>query len=163
VLEPGFDWRNNFLLFLKGQNLRNMYSRVRAFIPAGPVDETTSKIIESIDTLMVGGKSTNILLSMQMNRALKCTTKVSNIPLIGKVNFDIDFHTGFGLSDLQRVKADGVKTRMYGVSTSIGGVESIVVDSSQMNMKVGMVTVPIDFKSSAPGGRGPKVDEVLCR
>jgi hypothetical protein len=100
---------------------------------------------------------------MQMNKALKCTTKISNIPVLGNVNFDIDFLAGFGLSNLVRVKADGVKTNMYGVSTSIGKVENIEVDAKQMSMKIGMVTVPIEFKPAAPGGRGPRIDNVSCR
>jgi hypothetical protein len=163
VLEPGFDWRNNLHILLKGRNLRNIYARIKSYIPAGPADETTRMIIESTDTLMVGGASSNILLSMQMNKPLKCTTKISNVPILGNVNFDIDFLAGFGLSNLARVKADGVKTNMYGVSTSIGKVESIEVDAKQMNMKVGMVTVPIEFKPSAPGGGGPRIDNVFCR
>lgn len=163
VLEPGFDWRNNLHILLRGRNLRNIYARIQSFIPKGPADETTRKIIESTDTLMVGGASSNILLSMQMNKALKCTTKISNIPVLGNVNFDIDFLAGFGLSNLVRVKADGVKTNMYGVSTSIGKVENIEVDAKQMSMKIGMVTVPIEFKPAAPGGRGPRIDNVSCR
>ena len=162
VLEPGFDWRNNLHILLKGRNIRNIYSRISSFVPAGPADETTRKIIERTDTFMVGGASSNILLSMQMNKPLKCTTKIANVPILGSVSFDIDFMAGFGLSNLVRVKADGVKTNMYGVSTSIGKVESIEVDAQQLNMKVGMVTVPIEFKSPAPGGRGPRVEEVIC-
>jgi|GEM_PF-660427 len=162
VLEPGFDWRNNLHILLKGRNIRNIYSRISSFMPKGPADETTRKIIERTDTLMLGGASSNILLSMQMNKPLKCTTKIVNVPILGSVSFDIDFLAGFGLSNLARVKADGVKTNMYGVSTSIGKVESIEVDAQQLNMKVGMVTVPIEFKTSAPGGRGPRVEEVIC-
>ncbi|MBM3383163.1 MAG: hypothetical protein FJY29_12100 [Betaproteobacteria bacterium] len=163
VLEPGFDWRKNLHILLNGRNLRNIYARIQSFIPEGSADETTRKIIENTTTFMVGGASSDILISMQMSKPLKCTTKISNIPVLGNVNFDIDFLAGFGLSDLVRVKSDGVKTSMYGVTTSIGRVENIEVDAKQMRMKIGMITVPIDFKPSAPGSGGPRIDAVLCR
>lgn len=162
VLEPGFDWRNNLHILLKGRNIRNIYSTISGFIPEGPADATTRKIIENTDTLMLGGASSNILLSMRLVKPLKCKTKITNVPVLGSVNFDIDFAAGFGLSDLVRVKSDGVKTNMYGVTTSIGRVEHLEVDSKQLNMKVGMVTVPIEFKPAAPNGRGPRVDSVEC-
>ena len=163
VLEPGFDWRNNLHILLKGRNLRKIYATVSSFIPEGPADETTRTIIENIDTFMVGGASSNILLSIQMIKAIKCKTKITNVPILGNINFDIDFAPGFGMSDLVRLKSDGVKTNMYGVSTSIGRVDHVEVDAKQINMKVGMVTVPIEFKPSTPAGRGPRVEDVVCQ
>lgn len=163
VLEPGFDWRKNFSVFLKGANLNNIYNRVKMFIPAGPGDETTRQVIANTDLFMVGGASSNILLSMQMRGPLKCTAKVRNIPILGSINFDINFMKGFGLSDLERVKADGVKTKVYGVSTSIGTIEYIEVDAKQMRMRVGAFTIPIDFVPAQPGGKGPSVDDVKCQ
>ena len=163
VLEPGFDWRRNLSILLKGKNLNNIYNRIKAFIPEGPADETTRQVIANTDTFMVGGESTNILLSMQMRNPLKCTLKVRNIPILGSIDFDINFMRGFGLSDVQRVKADGVKTNVYGISTSIGTIQYVEVDASQLKLRVGAVTVPIDFKPAAPGGRGPAVDNVVCQ
>lgn len=163
VLEPGFDWRNNLHILLKGNSLRDVYSRIARFIPEGPADETTKKVIENTNTLMVGGASSNILLSMQMGKPLKCTLKVSRVPVLGSVNFDIDFLAGFGLSDLKRVKNDGVRTNVYGVTTSLGRVESIEVDSKQLSLKLGVLTIPIEFKPSGPNARGPQIDDVVCR
>lgn len=163
VLEPGFDWRTNFNILLKGNSVRSVYSRIAKFIPAGPADETTKKVIENTNTLLVGGASSNILLSMQMGKPLKCTLKVSHVPILGSVNFDIDFLSGFGLSDLIRVKSDGVKTNVYGVTTSLGRIESIEVDAKQLNLKLGVLTIPIEFKPSGPNARGPRIDDVLCR
>lgn len=163
VLEPGFDWRRNFNILLKGNSVRSVYSRIANFIPEGPADATTKKVIENTNTLLVGGAASNILLSMQMGKPLKCTLKVSHVPILGNVNFDIDFLSGFGLSDLVRVKSDGVKTNVYGVTTSLGRIESIEVDAKQLNLKLGMLTIPIEFKPSGPNARGPKIDDVLCR
>jgi hypothetical protein len=163
VLEPGFDWRKNLSILLKGNNLNNIYNRIKEFIPEGPADETTRQVIANTDILMVGGASTNILLSMQMRNPLKCTAKVRNIPILGTIDFDINFMRGFGLSDVQRNKADGVKTNVYGISTSIGTIQSVEVDAQQLRLRVGAVTVPIDFKPAAPGGRGPAVDSVVCQ
>lgn len=162
VLEPGFDWRHNLSILLKGGNLNNIYNRIKEFIPEGPADDTTRQVIANTDLFMVGGVSSNILLSMQMRKPLKCTAKVRNIPILGSVNFDINFLKGFGLSDLQRIKADGVKTKVYGVSTSIGTIESIEVDAKQMRLRLGAFTIPIDFVPAQPGGRGPAVDDVRC-
>jgi len=163
VLEPGFDWRKNLSILLKGNNLNAIYNRISKFIPEGPADETTRQVIANTDIFMVGGVSSNILLSMQMRKPLKCTAKVRNIPILGSINFDINFLKGFGLSDLQRIKADGVKTKVYGVSTSIGTIESIEVDAKQLRLRVGAFTIPIDFVPTQPGGRGPAVDHVACQ
>lgn len=162
VLEPGFDWRHNLSILLKGGNLNNIYNRIKEFIPEGPADDTTRQVIANTDLFMVGGVSSNILLSMQMRKPLKCTAKVRNIPILGSVNFDINFLKGFGLSDLQRIKSDGVKTKVYGISTSIGTIESIEVDAKQMRLRLGAFTIPIDFVPAQPGGRGPAVDDVRC-
>ncbi|MEY4066086.1 MAG: hypothetical protein RIR26_2294, partial [Pseudomonadota bacterium] len=163
VLEPGFDWKRNLQIMLKGSNLRNIYSIISPFIPQGPADETTRKIVENTDTLMVGGASSNILLSMQMRNPLKCTLNIQNVPVLGSVDFEINFLAGFGLADLHRVKTDGVRTNVYGVSTSIGRIEFVDVDSKQLSLKIGVVTVPIEFKPSAPSGRGPRLDNVQCQ
>ncbi|MFZ9518858.1 MAG: hypothetical protein ACO3A4_00105 [Silvanigrellaceae bacterium] len=163
VLEPGFDWRKNLSVFLKGNNLNNIYNRIREFVPEGPGDETTRQVIANTDTLMVGGASSNILLSMQMRSPLKCTVKVRNIPILGTIDFDINFLRGFGLSDVQRFKADGVKTNVYGITTSIGTIQYVEVDAQQLRLRVGAITVPIDFKPAAPGGKGPAVDNVVCK
>ncbi|NBX18382.1 MAG: hypothetical protein EBR09_13560 [Proteobacteria bacterium] len=162
VLEPGFDWRKNLNIFLKGTNLNNIYNRISKFIPEGPADDTTRQVIGNTDVFMVGGVSSNILLSIQMKKALKCTAKVRNIPILGSLDFDINFLKGFGLSDLQRIKADGVKTRVYGISTSIGNIDNIEVDSKQLRMRVGAFTIPIDFVPAQGNGRGPAVDGVKC-
>jgi hypothetical protein len=162
VLEPGFDWKRNLHIFLKGINLRNIYSIISPYIPKGPADETTRRIVESTDTLMVGGATSNILLSMQMKNPLSCILNIKNVPVLGSVDFEINFSAGFGLTDLHRVKADGVRTNMYGVTTSIGRVEFLEVDSKQLTLKMGVVTVPLEFKPSAPSGRGPQLDNVQC-
>ena len=162
VLEPGFDWRKNLNIFLKGTNLNNIYNRISKFIPEGPADDTTRQVIGNTDVFMVGGVSSNILLSIQMKKALKCTAKVRNIPILGSLDFDINFLKGFGLSDLQRIKADGVKTRVYGISTSIGNIDNIEVDAKQLRMRVGAFTIPIDFVPAQGNGRGPAVDGVKC-
>jgi hypothetical protein len=162
VLEPGFDWRKNLNIFLKGTNLNNIYNRISQFVPEGPADETTRQVIGNTDLFMVGGVSSNILLSIQMKKPLKCTAKVRNIPILGSIDFDINFLKGFGLSDLQRIKADGVKTRVYGISTSIGTIDNIEVDAKQLRLRVGAFTIPIDFVPAQPGGRGPAVDSVKC-
>ncbi|MEY3902221.1 MAG: hypothetical protein RL189_1527 [Pseudomonadota bacterium] len=163
VLEPGFDWRRNLSIFLNGTNTKNIYKRIEGYIPKGPADDTTWQVVANTDMFMVGGASSNILLSMQMRSPLKCTAKVRNIPILGSINFDINFLKGFGLSDLQRIKADGVKTKVYGVSTSIGNIEHIEVDSKQLRLRVGTFTIPIDFVPSQPNGRGPAVDDVVCQ
>jgi hypothetical protein len=163
VLEPGFDWRKNLNIFLKGNNLNSIYNRIAQFVPKGPSDETTRQVIGNTDVFMVGGASSNILLSIQMKKPLKCTAKVRNIPILGSIDFDIDFLKGFGLSDLQRIKADGVKTRVYGISTSIGTIDNIEVDAKQLRLRVGAFTIPIDFVPSQPSGRGPAVDSVKCQ
>jgi hypothetical protein len=162
VLEPGFDWRKNLNIFLKGTTLNNIYNRISQFIPEGPADDTTRQVIGNTDVFMVGGVSSNILLSIQMKKALKCTAKVRNIPILGSLDFDINFLKGFGLSDLQRIKADGVKTRVYGISTSLGNIDNIEVDSKQLRMRVGAFTIPIDFVPAQGNGRGPAVDDVKC-
>ena len=162
VLEPGFDWRNNLHILLKGQNLRNIYARIKEYIPEGPADETTRKVIESTDMMMVGGASSNILLSMQMNKPIACKLKINNIPLIGHVDFDVNFSKGFGLSNLVRTKSDGVKTSVYGITTSVGNIESIEVDAAQLRVRLGAFTIPIDFTPPAPGAKGPSLDSVVC-
>jgi hypothetical protein len=61
------------------------------------------------------------------------------------------------------VKNDGVRTNVYGVTTSLGRVESIEVDSKQLSLKLGVLTIPIEFKPSGPNARGPQIDDVVCR
>lgn len=163
VLEPNFDWRRNFSIMLKGSSLSNIYNRVRQFIPQGAADDTTRQVVANTDMFMVGGASSNILLSVQMKNPLKCTAKVANVPLLGSIDFDIDFLRGFGLSDVKRIQADGVSTKVYGISTSLGSITNVEVDSKQLRLKVGALTLPIDFSSLKQSGRGPSVQGVKCQ
>lgn len=163
VLEPGFDWRHNLSVFFDGGNLNNIYNRVKGYIPAGAADQTTRQVVANTQVFMVGGATSNILLSMQMRSPLTCKAAVRNIPILGTINFDINFKAGFGLSDVKRINEDSVKTNVYGVTTSVGKVDYIEVDVNQLRMKVGAFTIPIDFSSLQPGTRGPTIENVECR
>jgi len=157
IFEPGFNWRNalDFKLDEKGiAVLREEVSQSSN----DPLFELIEGALKNTSKLTIGGLVEKDVLAAHLISSVKCDMKFIRVPVIGDLKAGIDFSEKFGISSMSRV-GDKVIAKVFGLKTSIGNLESITIEGSKFNLKIGFINIPIDTESKQPG---PEISEITC-
>jgi hypothetical protein len=85
--------------------------------------------------------------------------KFTNVPLLGTVNANLSFAKTFGLATMLRQDAK-VVSKVYGITTSLGNLDSVTLDGSKIVLKLGVFSIPLDLSSKDTSG--PEVSNIQC-
>jgi len=158
VFEPGFNWRDAINVTLNAANISSIRSSLSR-PDAGPVLKIVDGALGNSKNFWVGGPFRKEVLSLELNSGVDCSMKFTNVPLLGTVNANLSFAKTFGLATMLRQDAK-VVSKVYGITTSLGNLDSVTLDGSKIVLKLGVFSIPLDLSSKDTSG--PEVSNIQC-
>ncbi|MEI8025130.1 MAG: hypothetical protein WCI18_02165 [Pseudomonadota bacterium] len=158
IFEPGFNWRNAVNIALDSSNI----SVIRQALhrpDAGVVLKLVDSALANSKSFLIGGTFRKEVLSLELNSAVDCSMKFTNVPVLGNVTANLSFAKRFGLATMARQEAK-VISQVYGINTTLGNLENVTLDGSKIVLKLGVISIPLDLSSKDTSG--PQVSEINC-
>ena len=158
IFEPGFNWRNAVNITLDSANISVIRQALNS-PDAGMVLKLVDSALANSKNFGIGGVFRKEVLSLELNSAVDCSMKFTNVPVLGNVTANLSFAKKFGLATLTRQETK-VVGQVYGISTTLGNLESVTLDGSKIVLKLGVISIPLDLSSTET--TGPEVSDIKC-
>ncbi len=161
ALDSQLDWRKDANISLTHENIQNlMKSSDNLVVDTSVFGSTLNTVVSKSKYAIFGGSKTQVL-SLGLQSPLACKMTFINIPIIGKIDINLNFGLGFGIDQITRLPSGVAQARIYGITTSMGAVENAQIEADSMKIKVGSLTIPLDFKQQV-SGNGIQLKTINC-
>ena len=107
-----------------------------------------------------------MLAEIGLTGELQCSAKVNDIPILGSVTVRVTLDDVFGVKGLKDTRR-GIEIAIYGVDTNYGRISKIFLEGTELKIRVGLLTIPIDLAGGDGGDGGgdagePPVESLSC-
>ena len=159
IFESGFDWRAAIDVNLTQQNISTI-RQVVAEAGMDPLFKLIDGALSATKQLGIGGKFKKDVLGLDLVQPVSCSMKFTDVPVLGNVTAEISFSKRFGISAIAR-QNKGVVGQIFGITTSLGTLQSVSIEGAKVILKLGVVSIPLDLNSKEK--TGPQVSDIVCK
>ncbi len=158
-----FDFRQLLSLQLSDSNIENIATIINPVLPEDQYGDALKVIVGSLSGVAaLGSVSGETLAEAYLETPFTCAIGVNNIPILGSLSLNVNIDDTVGAENLRSL-SDGLKIDFFGISTSLGNLNSISLEGTQLTISIGwFVNIAIDLDPEGGDDNGPEIESVSC-
>ena len=161
MFEEGYEWYKIIDIRIESEQIRKLEELTFKDIPTNLFTNAIRLALREAQTFTIGGP-TAAPMRIIMERDINCSMYFENIPILGSITATLDFKRKFGIKSAKR-SGNIVTANVEGITTTIGAVKSIVLEGSNLKLKIGRFLIPLNNKPAKAGNsNGIKLTDVKC-
>ena len=161
MFEEGYEWYKIIDIRIESEQIRKLEELTFKDIPTNLFTNAIRTSLARVQTFTIGGP-TAAPMRIIMERDINCSMYFENIPILGSITATLDFNRKFGIKSAKR-SGNIVTANVEGITTTIGAVKSIVLEGSNLKLKIGRFLIPLNNKPAKAGNsNGIKLTDVKC-
>ena len=167
LFSDNFDFRELATIELTPENISNIAAGIDPILPDDEIGAALRTALASGNSLIAGGfQDDGVLAEIGLTGELQCSAKVNDIPILGSVTVRVTLDDVFGVKGLKDTRR-GIELAIYGVDTNYGRISKIFLEGTELKIRVGLLTIPIDLAGGDGGDGGgdagePPVESLSC-